>query len=391
MPEQVFLDQLERDGFCSTTDIENDYSKSFTVQNDRLDLLSNDDLKGKIREISQNFAISSESIYSIYYGLIMGNVILEGPPGTGKTTLAKVISEQLFNVRLVESTANIEWTVYDLVGRKTLEIVEGKEQIVPENGHITKSIIECCHQISRHEENRLEPQAEWLLIDEINRCKIDRAFGEFFTVLGSTSNQSISLSHQYKGNQKLYIPKKFRIIGTMNSVDKSYVNSFSQAFARRFHFVAIDIPKTEEMLARERSITLDLAIKEVLDLTSINKQILDKKIAEVGVSSALDKIDSIIHLLRFGDGNNSPAILSVGTAQIIDIKKAFLLKLVLDSDTEILPTIVWAISTKLLAQLDSTIISEEAQLAFINAIPNELKGIKDDVQRIWGFYEGTEI
>lgn len=45
MPEQVFLDQLEKEGFCSTTDIENDYSMSLTVQNDRLSLLSKDDLK----------------------------------------------------------------------------------------------------------------------------------------------------------------------------------------------------------------------------------------------------------------------------------------------------------------------------------------------------------
>jgi len=59
-----------------------------------------------------------------------------------------------------------------------------KEEIVPVNGYFTEAVIKCANATVRHFDDPNEPQAEWLLIDEMNRAHMDRAFGELFTVLG---------------------------------------------------------------------------------------------------------------------------------------------------------------------------------------------------------------
>ena len=94
----------------------------------------------------------------------------------------------------------------------------------------------------KHFDTPSEPQAEWLLVDELNRAYLDKAFGELFTVIGTDELIPITLPHQRVGNRELVIPRRFRMIGTINSVDRQYVNSLSQAIRRRFTFVTVDIP-----------------------------------------------------------------------------------------------------------------------------------------------------
>ncbi|KKL72417.1 hypothetical protein LCGC14_2085130, partial [marine sediment metagenome] len=99
----------------------------------------------------------------------------------------------------------------------------------------------------------------WLIIDELNRADIDKAFGVLFTTLAGDNvtipftkeNRPIKIMADYKNvtfssdstdNYCYYIPENWRIIATMNTYDKSSLYQMSYAFMRRFAFIMIDIP-----------------------------------------------------------------------------------------------------------------------------------------------------
>ena len=242
-------------------------------------------------------------------GLHVGHLLLSGPPGSGKTYLARLLANA-FGASLHEETANPEWSVYDVIGSKTLN-VEGGGSF--KHGCVTQAILDCAATIVKNLKSGDPPQANWLLIDEINRAEIDRAFGPLFTAFSGDDSGSFPLDYLEKP-QAVAVPNRFRIIASLNDYDTRFVNSMSAALRRRFVRIVVSPPSNGEgNLIPEREFEIAFRRAEELAKARIGQGCVDAAHDLVAQNSV--KIRELIGGLR---GGVEFVGLPVGTAQIID-------------------------------------------------------------------------
>jgi MoxR-like ATPase len=82
-------------------------------------------------------------------------------------------------------------------------------------------------------------RGHWLVIDEFTRAQIDAAFGSLLTTLGGQRAPTLAVPTEDGGEQHVPLPRDFRLIGTLNSFDRHFLNQMSEAMKRRFAFIDI--------------------------------------------------------------------------------------------------------------------------------------------------------
>ena len=258
-----------------------------------------------IHEVQRSILVDEAVIRRIYHALLAGHVILSGPPGTGKTDLARIIPEILwrsvtkaetegeadkteirfdtrtaYTTRLV--TATDEWSVRTLISGITPQSKNGSVTYTMQYGFLTDTIQRNWssngnrpEEWSRLRRKMVAAQSalqrgslqtfrgQWLVIDEFNRAQIDVAFGDALTAIGGNDVLRVSIEG---GSAELPIPQDFRIIGTLNSFDRNYLNQISEALKRRFSFVEI-LPPTRQQRQAEQNIVLYKALKGISHLS----------------------------------------------------------------------------------------------------------------------------
>ena len=312
------------------------------------------DLSARLDKATRGLLFAPETLRATAAALQVGHVVLQGPPGTGKSSLARALCDA-FQVSTLPVTAHEDWTVFDVIGRHELRLhSDRKEEIVPVNGYFTESVVRCANSIVRHFDDPAEPQAEWLLIDELNRANMDRAFGELFTVLGTDSALPITLPHQREGNRNLVIPRRFRIVATLNSFDRQFVNNLSQAIRRRFTFITVNVPdkRSDNVAWSSADNPAPLAIQEfrivvqrvaervaqrMTSLDSSMTQQMTDNIQErlIGpLAPQVSQFFDLIERVRYAGPEQGTPHLPIGTAQLIDTVELFVLRLMQDNVTD---------------------------------------------------------
>jgi len=165
------------------------------------------------------------------------HLMLYGPPGTGKTSLARWIAENLPGEDWTLVTGSSDWSSQDIIGGYQ-PVGKGEVKFIP--GILLRSF------------------DQPLIIDELNRCDIDKVIGPLFTVL---SGQQTTLPYRTEVSDPdsrpyVILPKPkpapaahefapgpgWRLIATINSIDKASLYQMSYALSRRFGWVYVDAP-----------------------------------------------------------------------------------------------------------------------------------------------------
>ena len=204
------------------------------------------DWKKIVGEIQEKLLIPDNTIYHIIDVLKTDHVLLEGPIGTGKTTLAKLLPK-LFNNEnyrydVLTYTATTEWDTQDVIGG-IVPKMRGNTPIYDIN---YGCVVETLRANIVNNEDTKPKMRYWTLIDEFSRAPIDKAFGPLFTALRDGNLRQIPTMKEHRTYDKMDIPPDYRIIGTLNSQDKSFLFTMSDALRSRFSSIEIPIPSLED-------------------------------------------------------------------------------------------------------------------------------------------------
>ena len=259
-----------------------------------------------------------------------GQVVLQGPPGTGKTYLSKryvdwATADRREESRLqaiLDSLPTHERTparVADEIDRRGLtavwdivqfhpsyeyndfvrtlvaEPIAGGVTFVPKH-RVFSLIVAIGNELDR----RGSPAELVLVLDELNRGNIPSIFGELLYAL-EYRGEPVATPYAIDGNTSITVPTRLKVIGTMNTADRS-IAVIDYALRRRFVF--LDVASSDAPLLASTAFKGELDSAAALHLYRSVRELLAGAAAgmQVGPSyfmpdpSAKDETAGVRHL-----------------------------------------------------------------------------------------------